>query len=73
MGEHNTWEPVENVMNAKEAVQKFHYKHPAAPQQITNLSLFRFCPIRNFTEIPEGKLEGKGQFWQIRVLIFYNQ
>ena len=27
----NSWEPLENIKNASEAIAKFHQKHPEAP------------------------------------------
>jgi Zn-dependent protease with chaperone function len=31
---HNTWEPADNLDNAKKKVTDFHQKHPSAPQRI---------------------------------------
>jgi Chromo (CHRromatin Organisation MOdifier) domain len=52
--EHNTWEPASNLINSKEAVDKFHWAHPSAPPHIRSLSPFRFRPIENYMETPEG-------------------
>ena len=52
--EHNTWEPLSNITNADEAVKEFHKHHPSAPHRIQTLSLIRFQPIINHTDIPKG-------------------
>lgn len=56
--EHNTWEPVSNVENTKDAVKQFHPSYPLAPQRIRFTSsedftkLFR--PWENYTTTPQG-------------------
>jgi Chromo (CHRromatin Organisation MOdifier) domain len=52
--EHNTWEPISNLTNSQEAVDKFHRTHPSAPHHIRSLSPFRFWPIENYMETPKG-------------------
>ena len=31
-GEEDTWEPIENLENAQEAIQEFYSKHPDKPK-----------------------------------------
>ena len=47
----NSWEPVDNVQNAPEAIAEFYWKHPQAPRRVAaNLFLaMNFRPIENFT------------------------
>lgn len=60
--EHNSWEPVSNVGNAKDAISEFHRKHPSAPRRIQlmkqgmPLSQEEFAklfkPFSNYTDTP---------------------
>ena len=49
--EHNTWEYLENLDNATEAVAEFHTKNPAAPQCICAIAFgsIPFWPIPPLT------------------------
>jgi hypothetical protein len=47
--EERTWEPVENIDNAKTLVAKFHRENPSAPRPITRGTL-RFTAYENLTE-----------------------
>jgi len=52
--EHNTWEPPTNLANAQDAIDKFHFLHPAAPRRLWSLAHFNFWPYENLTETPTG-------------------
>ena len=54
--EHNTWKPPSNLNNAQEVIDLFHKAHPSAPRNLHTLQHFQFCPIKNFTQTPEGLL-----------------
>ena len=65
--EHNTWEYLENLDNAAEAVAEFHTKNPAAPQHIRAIAFgsIPFRPIPPLTYapsrcIPEGGVIVRG-------------
>jgi hypothetical protein len=65
---HNLWEPAGNLDNAKDLVQEFHQRNPAAPRKIS-AALFAAMPwstVKRFTEDrtpefswTEGKYTGK--------------
>jgi hypothetical protein len=55
--EHNTWEPASNLTNSKEAVTKYHKKHPSAPRQIAAFSEINFRPYKNYMETSTAKIE----------------
>jgi hypothetical protein len=67
--EEETWEPVSNITNAKDAVRDFHRAHPNAPCPINTRQL-KFVPITVDNSVPrddnkqvfdwtKGKLPGK--------------
>ena len=50
--EQRTWEPIENLLHAKEAIRKFYHNNPGAPRPL-NAAIFnslRFRPLFQFTE-----------------------
>jgi hypothetical protein len=55
--EESTWEPADNVKQAKKVVNDFHAKHPAAPRRISAATFTRlpFRPYTNFTEWPSSR------------------
>ena len=61
----NSWEPEENVKDAKQAVAKFHKEHPGAPRPIA-ASLFLAMNFRsineNFDTPPSESLRHVGQW-----------
>jgi hypothetical protein len=67
--EEETWEPVSNIMDAKDAIKDFHRAHPNAPHP-TNTRQLKFVPITVDDSVPhnatkqvfdwtKGKLPGK--------------
>ena len=40
--ENNTWEPVTNLDNVKDAIKEFHQTHPSAPRQLRSLDLLKY-------------------------------
>jgi hypothetical protein len=63
--EESTWESEANLEHAQDEIKDFHKKHPAAPQRIRELTLFK--PFENLTKADNeprewwnGKLYGLG-------------
>ena len=48
---HWTWEPVENLTHANDAIVKFHQEHPSAPRHITRHLDYRPIPELHYTTI----------------------
>ncbi|ESK92066.1 hypothetical protein Moror_10287 [Moniliophthora roreri MCA 2997] len=55
--EENTWEPQNNLKEAKEAITKFHKKHPAAPRPKDLNMILNYQPYENYTEIDKEKIK----------------
>ena len=60
--EYNTWEPVSNLENSKEAIEDFHKENPSAPRRL-RANVFEglvFCKYKNLTrptKVPPSRLE----------------
>ena len=60
--EYNTWEPVSNLENSKEAIEDFHKENPSAPRRL-RANIFEglvFCKYENLTrpaKVPPSRLK----------------
>ena len=55
-----TWEPIENITNAKELIEDFHKKHPGKPRAHTIMKIefpLSMFPKELFRPIPEPLTE----------------
>ena len=60
--EYNTWEPVSNLENSKEAIEDFHKENPNAPRKLRvnifeGLIFRKYENLRRPTKVPPSRLE----------------
>ena len=62
----NSWEPEDNLANARDLVRDFHRKNPGAPRPIA-ASLFvamNFRPINEHFDPPPSETLGRTKNWE---------